>query len=107
MIRGDDFTSTQCNKTIPSENNSCSPRYVGTFSSGPCPRLLNIRADTSKHEYCALRRVACARPSSAKALYYFGRSKSLNQSVWRSTPRLLFQRPILGQDGSDLHDPRR
>lgn len=55
MIRDDDLTSTQCNETIPNEHNTCSLQYGGTFSSGPCPRLLNIRADTSKHEHSALR----------------------------------------------------
>lgn len=55
MIRDDGLTSTQCNKTISNEHDTCSLRYVGTFSSGPCPRLSNIRADTSKHEHSALR----------------------------------------------------
>lgn len=46
---------TQCNKGNPNEHNTSSLRYVGTFSSGPCPRLPSIRADTSKHECSALR----------------------------------------------------
>lgn len=55
IIRVDDLTSTKCNKTIPNEQNTCSLRYAGTFSSGPCPRLPNIRADTSKYEHSGLR----------------------------------------------------
>lgn len=67
-----------------------------------CSTLGLTRQSTSTPHFV---RIACSRLSSAKALEEFGRSKSLNQSVWVATPRLLFQRLIPGQDGSDLHDP--
>lgn len=65
---------TSCNK-----HDTCCLPYIGTLSSGPCPRLPSIRADTSKHERSALHLDHLFTALLGEVLWMFGKPNIINE----------------------------